>query len=138
MPLETFPKFYTRGLVRRHPECFFVFGDNVERRGTKGQAVIRGLPNAIGIATKWGPYRDTDAYFYDDQWERIQTILERDLNAVEHLLQSGRTVYLPTQMIGSGLAELPSRAPKVFEYLDNNLKRMYNAYRDKGLEAFFV
>jgi hypothetical protein len=138
MPLEIFPKYYTRGLVRRSPECFFVFGDNIERRGTKGQAVIRGLSNAVGVATKWAPHKRGCAYFRDDQWNSIKPHLERDLNAVERLLQAQRTVYLPTQMIGSGLAELPDRAPKIFAYVDSFLKQLYVEYKDKGLDEFII
>jgi hypothetical protein len=103
--------------------------------------VIRGLPNAIGVATKWKPSTDDDAYFTDEQWERnpyIKTVIDTDLNAVEHLLQKERTVYLPVQMIGTGLAELNLRAPKLFEYLDNNFKRMYSQYKQEGLEAYFA
>jgi hypothetical protein len=113
-----------------------VFGDNLERRGKKGQAVIRGLPNAVGVATKWRPSKDEDAYFYDSQYHDVIPRVERDLNVVERLLQNDRLVYLPIQMIGSGLAELPSRAPRIFSYVDSFLKRLYIEYKDEGLEAF--
>lgn len=141
MPLKIFEKFYTRGLVRRTPHLFYIFGDNTLRYGKKGQAVIRGLPNAIGIATKWKPSKDEDAYFTDDQFENnpyVKTVIDTDLNAVEALLRKGRTIYLPQQMIGSGLAELDSRAPKTFAYVANKLKSLYIEYKDEGLDEFLI
>lgn len=138
MPLEIFDRYYTRDLVSKMPECYFIFGDNVERRGKKGQAVIRGLPNALGIATKWRPSLDPDAYFCDYQLSRTKPILEADLNAVERVLKEGRVVYLPSAMIGTGLSKLVTNAPKTFAYVDDIFKRLYSRYRDEGLEAFFV
>ena len=48
---------------------YYVFGDNMERRGLGGQAgVMRGEPNAIGVPTKWSPSNRPDAYFTDEDW----------------------------------------------------------------------
>ena len=52
---EITEEFYTPGLLRSMPEKIFVFGDNLLQRGTKGQAAIRGEPNAVGVPTKRAP-----------------------------------------------------------------------------------
>jgi hypothetical protein len=38
-------------MAYEEPHTLFIFNDNIQRTGRGGNAVIRGLPNAIGIAT---------------------------------------------------------------------------------------
>lgn len=46
-------KFIFREDLQANPDVYYLFGDNVERRGLGGQAKeMRGEPNAIGVATK--------------------------------------------------------------------------------------
>ena len=55
--------------VRAHPNTLFVFGDNDQRRGKAGQAVIRDEPNAIGFRTKKAPRTSAkSAYYTDDEY----------------------------------------------------------------------
>ena len=117
------PLLYQKRILREHlqanPEVFFVFGDNVERRGLKGQAAaMRGMPNALGICTKWRPSNDPAAFFSDDRWEEIQPILERDLEPVIKALKAHRIVVWPKDGIGTGLSRLPQKAPQVWEALE--------------------
>jgi hypothetical protein len=46
---------YTAELLVAHPHTLFVFGDNVQRYGKGGQAMIRDEPNALGVATPPSP-----------------------------------------------------------------------------------
>ena len=34
-----------------NPQNIYVFGDNLTSKGTAGQAIIRGCPNALGVPT---------------------------------------------------------------------------------------
>jgi hypothetical protein len=113
----------TRAMLRAEPEARFVFGDNVDRIGRGGQAAhMRGELNAIGVATKWAP-ENVERAFFDDSYPCFYH-LARDLNKVEWEVWDGRTVYLPKAGLGTGLAQLPERAPKLHHYLVTRIKNM--------------
>lgn len=102
--------------LRYDPESLYVFGDNMEGRGMGGQAAeMRGEPNAVGVPTKWRPGRQDRDYFTDDDirdrhvWHAIHAAFER----MRAALAEGRNVVIPFDGIGTGLAELPTRAPKI-------------------------
>lgn len=95
---------------------FVVFGDNAQRTGKKGQSEIRDCPNAIGVATKWKPSREPDAYFSDSA--PAMKIVAKDLAAVKALLDAGYNVYWPAASIGTGLAELPTRSPDIHAMIE--------------------
>lgn len=59
--------FYTVEMLRANPDKIYVFGDNAQRYGKKGQSIIREEPNAFGIATKIKPYWSNDSYFSGQQ-----------------------------------------------------------------------
>lgn len=105
---------------------FVVFGDNVQRTGKKGQSVIRDCPNAIGVATKWKPSRDSDAYFSDNA--PAMKIVAKDLAAVKSLLDAGYNVYWPAGSIGTGLAELPTRSPKIHAMIERFVEECRKKY----------
>lgn len=108
-------KRITRDLVRSDRKSVFVFGDNMEGKGYGGQAAaMRGEPNTIGVPTKWRPDRTPGAYFTDDDaknrdvWHAIHEAFQQMRSA----LAEGRNVVIPADGLGTGLAELPKRAPK--------------------------
>lgn len=110
------PRRISRADVRAHPDRIYVFGDNMERRGMGGQAAqMRGEPNAIGVPTKWRPGRLEADYFSDadirnrDVWHAIHEAFER----IREALRAGHIVVIPYDGLGTGLAELPIRAPKI-------------------------
>ena len=62
-PFEvTTEKKFTIDLTRENEDLIYVFGDNLLKTGTAGQAVIRGEENAFGIPTKKEPSVDAGAY----------------------------------------------------------------------------
>lgn len=112
---------YTKQLCKDSPDTLFVFGDNVEGFGLGGTACIRMEPNAIGICTKWRPRREEVDYF-DDSPECVHAVLE-DLSRLAFRMRSGfNCVAFPRGGIGTGLAELPSRAPKLYGLLTDALR----------------
>lgn len=116
MPVE-YVTWITRDMVRADRSAIFVFGDNTERVGFGGQAAaMRGEPNAIGIATKRNPSMDWSAFFRDDSIEDRKTILA-DLGEVRWRLEAGQTVYVPIDGLGTGLSQLPTRAPKLYQLI---------------------
>ncbi len=128
MPIEITSDWYTPELLRANPTKYYVFGDNTVREGKGGQAIIRHEPNAIGVATKFLPNNKPDSFFSDDHYENDISFIAADLKDIELHLILGKTVVLPAAGLGTGLSELPKRAPKINEYLQNaieDLKRKY-------------
>lgn len=106
MPVK-YLKWVTRDMLRAEPEAVFVFGDNRIRVGLGGQAKeMRGEPNALGIATLHAP-----GHFYRDGDPLALSAVVSDLHNVAHALAEGRTVYVPLDGIGTGLARLPESYP---------------------------
>jgi hypothetical protein len=116
MPIR-YQKFIRRQDLRNNRDTFYVFGDNMQRIGYGGQArEMRGEPNAIGVVTKWAPSNDNTAFFADNEpdcWAHVGF----DLGKIDHILAVGHTVVVPEDGIGTGLAQLPRRAPKLDRFI---------------------
>ena len=145
-----YQKFIYRDDLQRNPDILYVFGDNAKRFGMGGQAKeMRGEPNAIGIATKDSP---SESMSDDDYINNIMTIMEDMKPIFNHLINLGNIV-LPSDGIGTGLANLSNEAPRTWdglcmimnmlrgidEYHECPMRRqgMYDAYTNiitKGLE----
>jgi hypothetical protein len=107
-----YQRMIRRADLRKNPESVYVFGDNVQRQGLGGQAKeCRGEPNALGVVTKWQPGRDDGDYFSDGD-HRCAIMVMRDLGRLFAVIGQ-RRVVLPYDGLGTGLAELPERAPKL-------------------------
>lgn len=128
MPIE-FIQFIHRPVIQANPDKVFVFADNAKRTGLGGQAAAaRGEPNTIGIRTKFAPSRQPHAYFSDHAYDDCVKMIDEDLAGIHVALANGKTVVLPLTGFGNGLAELPTRAPKVNEYLVSELETICQAY----------
>jgi len=124
MPIEKVAR-YSRDDLRRRPDALFVFGDNMKRVGMGGQAkACRGEPNAIGIPTKWSPSMFPSAFFKDVDLARVRPTLDRVFDRLQMHLQSGGTVVLPADGVGTGLAELPTRAPAIHAYITDRIAQL--------------
>jgi len=117
MPSEYRP-FITRQMLKDEPETFFVFGDNILGLGYGGQAKeMRGEPNAFGIPTKYKSSMKSDAFFDDSDacYDAVSPIIKFRFNVLFNLLRSGRkTVVFPQAGIGTGLADLERKAPRIW------------------------
>lgn len=119
-----FLSLITRDMVRLDREARFCFGDNLLRRGYGGQAgEMRGEPNAIGIATKRFASMMHLAFFSDNQPDAWIAV-NRDIERVAIALQQGRTVYVPKAGLGTGLSQMPKRAPRLYEHLCNRFREL--------------
>lgn len=115
----------TRAMLREWPNRLFVFGDNMQHSGLGGQAAeMRGEPNAVGIPTKWKPARGPDAYFDDRArnafWASALPVFRR----LKTHLEKGGTVVWPAAGIGTGLADLERRAPRIFRDINLALAKL--------------
>ncbi len=100
----------------------YLFGDNARRQGYGGQAgEMRDAPNCVGIATKWAPGVRPQDYFDDKDYDDIVKLIDEDLKPAVMALEHGATVIIPLDGLGTGLSELPVRAPRVNFYLKGRI-----------------
>jgi len=126
MPLVYTKTYYTSRLVENDPHAFYIYGDNAERWGKAGQACIRDHVNAIGIATKFAPKNDEESFFSDVD-PKCMRIVQRDLEHFNRIWRTRHkhvTFYLPYDGLGTGLAELPTRAPLVYTHIRDFFARL--------------
>ncbi len=118
MPIQLMQQ-YSREDLQANPDKMFVFGDNMGRDGYGGQAAsARGEPNAIGIVTKKAPSHNEDDFMSDNEYtENVQAILA-DFSEVFEALKVGKIVVWPMNGIGTGLADLPKRAPQTLQFIN--------------------
>ena len=118
-----YKKSITREYVRKNPHKTFLFGDNVMGEGLGGQAKeMRGEPNAVGIPTKKKPSMSDDSFFTDD--EIILNTICIDLAFKQVYKLANKIIVIPEDGLGTGLAQLPKRAPKTYAYLQNILETL--------------
>lgn len=124
-------RFITRNMLRESPDTLFVFGDNLARQGLGGQAKeMRGEKNAVGIPTKRAPRRDESAYFTDADFDTAIKSMEKDMARLKTHIMAGGDIVFPTDGIGSGLAELSRRAPKIDTYIKARIGEVRALSRD--------
>lgn len=110
---------YRRSEIQANPDHLYVFGDNVSTLGRGGQArECRGEPNAVGIPTKWHPSMDDAAFFDDSALEKVKPRIQAEFRRLADHLEAGGTVVWPRDGVGTGLADLPRRAPAVAAYIE--------------------
>lgn len=129
-------KYITREYIRAHPRSLFLFGDNLEHRGFGGQAKeMRGEPNSWGVITKVKPSHGADAYLDDNPRKRAGFFAEKVINLWDLKFESISwvlrakfydEVVIPEDGLGTGLAKMPEKCPKLFEYLQNKIKELEN------------
>lgn len=121
-----YQKFIFRSDLQENPEVKYLFGDNLVRKGLGGQAKeMRGEPNAIGIATKRTPSNRPGEFFSDDDYDQNVGQIEKDLEPARDHLRKGGILVIPADGLGTGLSELPQRAPRTNEFLVEQIKELH-------------
>lgn len=128
MQIYVTKEFYSTKLSEAKPGWLFIFGDNTKRYGKAGQAQIRDTKNAIGLATKFTPSVDNDAYFSDQRYSECCDIIEKDLQAIFNRSEEYDVLIFPFAGLGTGLSELPKRAPRVYTYLCSRLEQLFGIH----------
>ena len=120
-------KHISRAMVQADRDTLFVFGDNIARVGRGGQAAaMRGEPNTLGVPTKWRPGLAETDYFTDADADLAQV---RDpiilaFYAMREALSAGRNVVIPADGLGTGLADLPQRAPRIHRAIEARIRAL--------------
>lgn len=123
LTVAVFPGRWTAAAFAPMQEaCLIVFGDNEVRRGCAGQACVRPLRHAMGIPTKRLPSMRQEAFWSDAPaaFRRQHEALRAAVAAIyRRIMQhaSIRFLVLPEECWGSGLAQLPRRAPRTYALL---------------------
>lgn len=117
--------YWTRDDVEEHKDLLFIFGDNDIKKGTRGQAVIRGLPNTAGIPTQKNITRGNERFYTDDEYKENRKKIKSAILLILKRIQEEKYVgiVLPRDGIGTGLSQLYKKAPKTFEYLQYAIKK---------------
>lgn len=94
-------QFITAEYLEQNPNHIFVFGDNLDRRGTGGAAVLRHYPNTYGFVTKKRPtYNYSDFYTIDE----YRLVYEAELvKLIEQIKANPDKLFLISKL-GGGLA----------------------------------
>jgi hypothetical protein len=118
MPVP-FQERIIRAEIRKRPDRLYVFGDNLERKVYGGQArECRGEPNAIGIPTKRAPSMRKSAFFSDADYELWAETTKAAWNMLRDTVLDGKTAVFPKAGLGTGLAQLAERAPRIKTAID--------------------
>lgn len=116
---------YSRSLIRQQSERLFVFGDNLMRVGYGGQAAeARGELNVVGIPTKISPntyFNDSEEHFIEAKKQIVQAFV-----ILAQHLQNNKDVVWPKDGVGTGLAQLPRRAPLIWDGLEACRKQLFS------------
>jgi hypothetical protein len=125
--VETMKK-WSRKDVLNNPDKVFLFGDNFEDAKTgyvpkSTQAVARGADNAIGISTKKNRKKGDDSFLSDADFEMFKAHVD---GQIQKAIKSGKTIVLPEDGIGTGAADLKTKAPMLNKYLQGKLKYLQN------------
>jgi hypothetical protein len=112
-----YQKLISRVDLKNNPTTLYVFGDNIVRVGFGGQAAeMRGEPNAVGIPTKLSPNQ-----FFSNSESDLKRFLDHSEESFSRLKgHSGITIF-PSDGIGTGLARLRIKAPKIADLLKERL-----------------
>lgn len=114
-----YQRFISREKIRYNSDKLYVFGDNIQRIGLRGQAMeMRGEPNSVGIPTKWSPGNNKNDFFSDKDFESVKQILDAEFLKLEKHILSGFDVVIPSDGLDAGSSKLSMVSPKIFEYIE--------------------
>lgn len=77
---------------------------------------MRGEPNAVGIPT----LKEPGIFFSDDEYELNRRIIDEAFRQIP----PDKTVVIPSDGLGTGIASLDRVAPRTFKYLVNKIKEL--------------
>lgn len=106
-----FEEILDEKLCMAYHDHIVVFGDNLIQKGKVGQAVIRDENNSFGIPTKRLPSMNSGSFFSDQQDE--YDIVKDKLIYLWTQHEAGRSIILPINQVGTGLAKLEEYSPVI-------------------------
>lgn len=95
---------------KTNPNYLYIFGDNTQREGKGGQAIIRDCENSMGIATK----SSIEIFFSDDNMNNNIDIIGKDIDAIKEAAGKYEMIVFPENGLGTGRANMQLHCPKTF------------------------
>jgi hypothetical protein len=91
----------TKYFLDNNPIAYFIFGDNLERRGLGGAASLRDHPHAIGFITKKFPDNKDTSFYKKEEYEAV---FFEELYKLKCIVEKypNKTFYV--SKLGAGLA----------------------------------
>lgn len=124
------PHRITKEFLKLHlTDMVFVYAVTVRASIAQGQgSVAHYYPNCYGVPTKFRNCKtDSVAFFHDSKFDlMIKYEIDRAINDIPR--KEGIPIILFPK-IGCGAADLPNRAPKCYEYLMQELKKIATPYK---------
>ena len=136
--VEIFNGNWTLEDIKSNPKKIFVFGDNNLRYGKGGQAIIRDLPNTIGLRTKKATNNQLSSFYSDSDLEENKKNIIEDILTIKDLQLKGNVIVFSNGGYGTGLSKLKEHAPKTFEYLCDCLKSFFNYDNETGNKYYKI
>jgi len=125
---EKYKWHWKRSDIENIEDKVFLFWDNTDDRlntkhvPTSTQAVIRWLPNAIWIDTKKNRWTDASSYFTDADFDIFKKQVDE---AIINAKASWKVIVVSEWWIWTDKAMLETKAPKLFNYLKNELDKLF-------------
>lgn len=119
-----------RQMLKDNPNTLYVFGDNMIEQGYGGQAKeMRGEQNAVGIPTKNYPGIKPQDYFSDDDFAIASAKIAKAFSLLFCHARGGGQIVWPFDGIGTGLAQLPERSPKIWQFIEAQKAALEQIYK---------
>lgn len=134
--VEIFQGNWTNIDVMKNSHKYFVFGDNCERWGKGGQAIIRDLKNTIGLRTKKKPDNLSSSFFNDSEYEDNCKIILQDILVIKEKNLLDIDIVLSKNGYGTGLARMSEKSPETFNYLNSCLRNFLHFDNELGVTYF--
>ena len=115
-------KRYNPEMVNSMPDHLFIFGDNTIGKGMGGQAIIRYCENSYGIPTKKLPSQLPNSFFNDNDYDKNIIIISESIKKIP---MGYEYIVFPEDGLGTGLAELPIRAPRTYKFLIDEINNKF-------------
>jgi hypothetical protein len=91
----------TEEFLDLNPNAYFIFGDNIERKGYGGAAKLRDHPRSIGFITKKFPDNRETSFYHPQEYSEV---FFEELTKLEKIIKSNPTKTFYISQLGSGLA----------------------------------
>lgn len=94
-------KIITENFLNENSNIFFVYGDNLERRGHGGAAKLRDHPRAIGFITKKFPDNKDESFYKPEEYSPV---FFEELRKLKKRIEENPNKTFYISQLGGGLA----------------------------------
>lgn len=91
----------TEEFLEKHPNAYFVFGDNLARQGYGGAATLRDHRRSVGFITKKFPNNNDDSFYKPGEYSPV---FFEELAKLEALVKAKQDKIFYISKVGGGLA----------------------------------